>query len=363
MKHAHDATRRTLLTLLAALCLSAGAAAQTKKDKEFKPTKAQTAEAARMRGALAEALGDNFEIVSDRLARRSTWNGGGVYWLAHLRAIKPGGFHVKYKYRYRDHARPKDPLYTFVERDTFIHAGPRGCARTPSGNRVCVGDTVILPVVVDDFTEHSFTLAAEPYSPESESVGGSWRDAEDAALRREPVNNPAAEFLKYVGSRAHYSPHRAPGYTLTFYATFEAVRPGSFNLTLGLTTPPAGLQAIDGSVPVRIVARGEPITIVSSGEHVHGYDEHFSSDSGEGYLTTPLILQPGDRLTLPYYSYSVRGFSKGGENEEQLEASVKDRPPAVTLLPFDYDPEEAFNEWLVGFLPPRAIMRPTKRGR
>lgn len=362
MKHTRDATRRTLLTLLAAVCLYVGAAAQT--EKEFKPTKAQAAEVALMRVALPAALGENFEVVSDRLARRSTWNGGGVYWLAHLRAARPGGFHVKYRYRYKDRFRPKDPLYDFVERDTFIHVGPRGCARTPSGNRVCVGDTVILPVVLEDFTEHTFTLSAEPYSPESESFGSSWRDAEDAVLLREPVaNNTAAEFLKYVGSRAHYSPHRAPGFTLTFYATFEAVRPGSFNLTLGLTPPPAGLQAIDGSVPVVVVARGEPITILSSGEHVHGYDEHFSSDGGENYMTTPLILQPGDRLTLPYYSYSVRGFSEGGESEEQLEASVKDKPPAVTLLPFDYDPEEAFNEWLAGFLPPRAIMRPTKRGR
>ena len=32
------------------------------------------------------------------------------------------------------------------------------------------------------------------------------------------------------------------------------------------------------------------------------------------------------------------------------------------MLPFDFDPESDFNEWLAGFLPTRAIMRPTKRG-
>ncbi|HEV7889368.1 MAG TPA: hypothetical protein VGP08_01955 [Pyrinomonadaceae bacterium] len=365
MKHTPDVTRRTLLTLLAALCLCAPATAQTSKEtsKEFKPTRAQTAEAARLRGALADALGDNFEVVSERLTRRSNWHGGGLYWLAHLRASRPGGFHVKYKYRYRDHVHPEDPLYTFVERDTTISVGPRGCTRIPRGNHVCVGDTVILPVVFNDYTEHSFTLAAEPYTPESERPDTSLRDAEDAALRREPVNNPAAEFLKYVGSRAYYSPHRAPGYTLTFYATFEAVRPGSFNLSLGVSAPAAGLQAVDGSVPVVIVERGAPITILSSRENVHGYTERFSSNGGDNYLTTPLILQPGDRITLRYHGYSHRGFSEGGENEEALEASVKDRPPVVTMLPFDLDPAQDFNEWLVGFLPPRAIMRPTKRGR
>src|SRR5215207_5228801 len=94
MKHTPHAVRRTLLTLLAALCLWAGAAAQTKKEdaKEFKPTREQTAEAARLRTALAAALGDNFEITHDRLARRSNYYGGGLYWLAHLRAAGPAAF-------------------------------------------------------------------------------------------------------------------------------------------------------------------------------------------------------------------------------------------------------------------------------
>lgn len=373
MKHTRDATRRTLLALLAALCLCANATAQTKKEdakespkklsEEFKPTRAQTAEAARLRVALSAALGENFEIVSERLTRRSNWHGGGLYWLAHLRALKPGGFQVKYKYRYRDHVHPDDPLYTFVERDTYIGVGPRGCARIPRGNYVCVGDTVILPVVVNDFTEHAFTLAAQAYTPAPERTDTSLRDAEDAALRREPVNNTAAEFLKYVGSRAYYSPHRAPGYTLTFHATFEAVRPGRFNLSLGVSAPASPESAAPGSVPVLVVERGAPITILSSGENVHGYTERFSSNSGEGYRTTPLILQPGDRITLEYFRYSRRGRTAGGENEEALEASVKDYPPVITRLPFYFDPESDFNEWLVGFLPPRAMIRPTKRGR
>jgi hypothetical protein len=348
MKHTHAATRRTLLSLLAALCLSAGAAAQAVKEttKEFKPTREQTAEAARLRAALAAALGENFQVVSDRLTRRSNWHGGGLYWLAHLRAARPGGFHVKYKYRYKDRVHPEDPLYTFVERDTTISVGPRGCERIPRGNHVCVGDTVILPVVVNDFTEHAFTLRAEPYTPSSERPNTSLRDAEDATLLSDTVNNPAAEFLKYVGSRAYYSPHRALG-----------------NLSLGVSAPANPASATPGSVPVVIVERGEPITILSSGENVHGYTERFSSNSGEGYRTTPVILQPGDRLTLQYFSHSRRGRTAGGENKEALEASVKDYPPVVTLLPFDFDPAQDFNEWLVGFLPPRAIMRPTKRGR
>lgn len=151
MKHTHDSTRRTLLSLLAALCLSAGATAQTTKEnakesskemtKELKPTREQKSQAAQLRAALADALGENFEIASDRLARRSNYYGGGLYWLAHLRAARPGGFQVKYKYRYKDHAHPEDPLYTFVERDTTISVGPRGCARIPRARDARVGGT------------------------------------------------------------------------------------------------------------------------------------------------------------------------------------------------------------------------------
>jgi hypothetical protein len=91
----------TLLRLLAALCLCAGAAAQGEKEqlKEFEPTAAQKAEAERMRGALAETVGERFEVARHRLARRSNWHGGQLYWLAHLRAKRPGDFHVKYRYR------------------------------------------------------------------------------------------------------------------------------------------------------------------------------------------------------------------------------------------------------------------------
>jgi hypothetical protein len=365
MKHTHAATRHTLLTLLAALCLSAGAAAQTAKEnaKEFKPTREQKAEGARLRAALAAALGDSFEMLSDRLTRRSNYYGGGIYWLAHLRARKPGGFHVKYKYRYKDRVHPEDPLYTFVERDTGIAVGPRGCSRILRVNRVCVGDTVVLPVVFNDYTEHSFAVSAQPYAPPDEATENLLRDAVFVGLDRTPVANPAAEFLKYLGSRAHYSPHRAPGYTMNYYAAFEAVRPGSFTLALGTSAPAAGARAVDGSVPVVIVERGAPITILSSREHVRGYTERFSSDNGEEYRTTPLILQPGDRITLEYLSYGQRGRTARGENREALEASVKDYPPVITMLPFDYDPARDYNEWLAGFLPPRAIMRPTRRGR
>lgn len=343
-RHTYTATTRRLLLLLAALCMCVSAAAQSANEpaEESAPTTAQRAEAARLRGALAAALGEQFEVARDRLARRSNWHGGGLYWLAHLRARRAGEFYVKYRYRYKDHVHPQDPLYTFVEHQTLVRVGPRGCPRQPQYNFVCVGDTVILPVVFNDYTEHTFSIASQPFTPSNETSEMLRRPLEDGLYHAE-VSNPAAQFLTYLGSRAHSSPHRAPGYTMNFYATFEAARPGSFNLTVGAS-----------SMPVVIVEPGTPITVLSSREDVHGYTERFSSNSGNSYLTTPVILQPGDRLTLQYQSYSHRGLSAGGENKEALEASVKDSPPVITFLPFRVDPAQDFNEWIVEFLPPRA---------
>jgi hypothetical protein len=353
-------TRRGPLLLLAALCLCGAASAQPAK--KFEPTPAQAAEAARLRGALEGALGEDFGLARERLARRSDWHGGGLYWLAHLRARRAGEFHVAYKYRYKDHARPQDPLYSFVERRTLVRVGPRGCARRPRSNFVCVGDTVILPVVVNDYTEHAFSLTRRPFAPGDAASAGLLRDAEDARLDREPVANPAAEFLKYVGRRGHYLPHRAGGYTMTFEATFEAVKPGSFNLSVGARPSAAGTPtdagtltddgaAAAGSVPVVIVAPGRPITVLSSGEDVHGYTERFSSRSGDNYRTTPLVLQPGERITLKYSGHSRRRPS-AAEKRESPENLLKEHVPVITLLPFRVEPAQDFNEWIIEFLPP-----------
>lgn len=352
------AARRPLL--LAALCLCAAAAAARPSEgraEKFEPTPAQAAGAARLRGALASAVGGHFEVTRGRLARRSDWHGGGLYWLAHLRALRPGGFSLTYGYSYTDRARPRDPAYTFVERRTYFRVGPRGCPRRPRRNSVCVGDTIILPVVFDEHTGHTFSFEPQPYAPPDGPAEEARRAAEDARLYREPVHNPAGEFLRYVGRRAEYIPHRALGYTMHLEATFEAVRPGSFNLSVVAGAPAAGPQAGADApearpVPVVVVGPETPLTILSVREDVRGYNGRFSSSSGNEYRTTTVLLQVGERLTLQYLSYSHRGRSAGGESEDEPGAAVGRHPPSVALLPFRADPAQDFDEWLVEFLPP-----------
>ncbi|HEU4597595.1 MAG TPA: hypothetical protein VFS10_20880 [Pyrinomonadaceae bacterium] len=315
-----------------------------------------------LRRAFVEAFGEDFELVRDELARRSTWHGGGQFWLAHAKPKRSGHFKLKYKYRYVDRVRPKDPLYEFVEHEIPVRVSPRGCRRRVQDRNyadVCLGDTIIVPVVLDDFTGHTFTLTGRELQPPSEPLAESLkmevaaRAEGDKKLHAEPVPNPAAEFLKYVGSSAYSSPHRAPGFTMSFYATFEALKPGAFNLSVGARVAddlPLG-SGRGGGVPVIIVERGAPLTLLASGEYVNSYGGGFSSGTGNGYLTTPLIMQPGDRITLQFHGYSVRGFGRERGAEADPSAAVKKVAPVISMRPFYVNPEEGFNQLIVEHLP------------
>ena len=314
------------------------------------PAAAQKDEGRRaaLRRAFVEAFGEHLEVASEELTRRSAWHGVGLYWLVHAMPKRAGYFRLKYRYRNVDHVNPKDPTHEFVERTMGFRVGERGCARRPRHAHVCVGDTLILPFVAgdsrNDFAEHVFTLDA--YHPPSNDDAETYeRPHDEKTFSSEPVNNPAGAFLKYVGRHSSYSPHRALGYTMEFYATFEAVAPGRFNLLLAASPPTEGAATaarLAGSVPVVVVERGAPITALVPRASVRGYSQSFESTWGEGYPVTPLILQPGERVTLPYHAFSVRGRDPGpGER-------AKDPAPFITLLPFHVDPAQGFNEWVVG---------------
>jgi hypothetical protein len=320
-------------------------------------------DASQLRRAFVEAFGEDFEFVREESEGLSTWNGGGRFWLAHAKPKRSGHFKLKYKYRYVDRANPKNPLYEFVEHEIPVWVGPRGCRRRVQDRNytdVCLGDTIIIPVVFDNFNGHTFSLAERVLQPRSEPLSESLkmevaaREEEDKKLHAEPVANPAGEFLKYVGSRAFYSPHRAPGFSMSFYATFEAVKPGSFNLSVGAHVKgelPLGLSGGVGGVPVIIVERGAPVTMLASGEYVNSYGGGFSSGTGNGYLTTPLIMQPGDRITLQFHGYSVRGSRPEKKAEADPKVAVQRVAPVIRVSPFYVNPEEGFNQLIVDHLP------------
>lgn len=341
-----------LITVALSLCALALVPFQSSAGQKKSPPKAR--DTSELRRSFVEAFGEDFELVRDE--------SDGRFWLAHARTKRSGHFKLKYKYRYVDSTRPKDPLYEFVEHEMPVWVGPRGCRRRVQDRNytdVCLGDTIIVPVVLDNFHGHTFSLAGRELRPQSEPLSESLkmevaaRAEEDRKLHARPVANPAGEFLKYVGSKAFYSPHRAAGFTMSFYATFEAVKPGSFNLSVGAQVTgdlPLGLTR-GGGVPVIIVERGAPLTLLASGEYVRSYGGNFSSGTGNGYLTTPLFMQPGDRVTLQFHGYSVRGLKKEKGAESDPAEAVKRVAPAISMQPFYVDPEEGYNQLIVDHLP------------
>lgn len=313
-----------------------------------------------LRSKFEAAVGKDFEVVKGELKGRSTLSGGGTYWLAHIKPKQPGYFNLTYRYNYND------PHYSHVEREFNMNVGRKGCGRgVPSYgsyHRYCMGDTIIFPVAIYNFTEHEFTLKSTAHTPEQDAVWEkSYSDPPDEKLDRAPVSNQLAGHLRYVGSTSHKMLHRNGGYTLEAYALLEAQSPGRFNLALSAAftdLPSAVLSSAgaSGGTPIIIVERGTPVTLLASSHAVRGYTkgydgrEYVSSTSGDSFMTDVMILLPGDRISLKYYS-SIRSA-----HYERSERSTHDSPdvvppPQISKYPFALKSEYNFNEWLVDYLP------------
>jgi hypothetical protein len=99
--------------------------------------------------------------------------------------------------------------------------------------------------------------------------------------------------------------------------------------------------------------------ILARRHEVRGYSKDYdgrefvSSTSGDAYMTELIIPQPGDRISLNYYT-SVRSR----DYERQQRGIVRDElwsaeapPPQIIKLPFAPHTEQDFTEWLVDYLP------------
>ncbi len=306
-------------------------------------------DAARLRQAFAEACGKDFEIVKYDMRQRSVWHGAGTYWLVHVRPKRSGYYTLKYRYDYND------PHYTHVEHEMYMSVGEKNCRRGVRSGSIagaCMGDTIIFPVVVKKFTGHAFSLNRREHSPPTEDVSKSLREMEVSGLYTEPVANSAGEYLRYVGRRVNYMPHRNSSFTVEFYATFEALKPGGFNLALAGGAPDSTIPKLSasGSVPIVIVEKDAPATVLAQYESVVGTDAKrgFSSHTGNEYLTGIKILQAGDLISLQYLRFSSRRTAP--VKEIGLEQMTKDAVPVIGQFPFQADPQDRFNEWIIEHL-------------
>jgi len=171
---------------------------------------------------------------------------------------------------------------------------------------------------------------------------------------RTPIANPLVELLRYEGSYSVKAALHYPGYTIQWYAVFEATKPGRFNLEV--TAANASPTAASSAQPIIVVAPGAPVTMVVAQEKLRFFSKRkhgqarTASSSGNSYVTDFMILQPGDRISLPYHT-----FTRNLQYERRFGTSSGADPtgikPVIIVHPFSLDPNYNINEWLIDHLP------------
>lgn len=322
------------------------------------PRNRSRVDSAQLRSAFIAAFGKDFNLVKDEFSSRPPESGGGDFWLAYVKPIHIGHFALQYRFKYNE------KLYSHVEHETHFSVGPQGCRRGPPNSgvygRFCLGDTVIIPVLVERFTEHEFKLTkAQPLTEDKmwQPFHEKYPEARDRALDKTPVEN-SSESLRYVGRGSHKMFHRAPGYTLQLLAEFEAVKPGKFNLLVS-TSPQtvASGKTPAGSMPIIVVARDTPVTLIAGREEVRGFTmgfdgrEYVSSTSGNSYMSNLMILRPGDRISVRYLSVVRRGRDEFTRTSSGLPDPAESIKPVISVHPFALDAKYDYTSWLVDSLP------------
>jgi hypothetical protein len=337
----HKATA-AILFLICLFLIVLRAGAQTKSTATDRST---------LRTRFIAAFGSNFDLTDDQLKTRTVERGGGTFWLAFVKPKRTGYFYLQYRYR------EGEPLEIREHEIRFI-VGSQGCRRGPPDSgvygRFCLGDTIIVPVLVNNYSAHEFKLTKAEYTDgrdEPAKSSGSY------SLDQSPIVNAAAPTVRYLGRSSHRLLHRIPGYTLDLSAHFQAEQPGRMNLYVtaegGSAVDPRGF---DG-VPVIVLPRDAPATLIAGREEVRGYRkgydgrEYVASWSGNSYMTNVLILQPGDQISVNYFSIVRRSDYVGGRFDENKPDPSEKLKPLINVRPFAPDARYDFTEWIVDYLP------------
>jgi len=293
-----------------------------------------------LRRQFAEAFSLDFDLVRDEVREKD----GAPYWLAHARAKRSGEFVFRhlfetphYGYRYHD-----DEMRVFVSES--------GCRREVRDDLrpqpFCVGDTVIIPILVADrVVDHTFRNV----SRFPRYYSSPFRSELGAALSVSEESPAGVPFLRTIGREMHHSVHRGLNRTsLHFQVFFEALEVGRFDLELSPRLPVALAGHSGPGSAVRrsivIVPRGAPIAELVAEESVYETDEksenpRVSSSGGTSYPVSVLMLRPGDRFSLTYGEMVVPA------TEETLEAA-REVTPAIQGRPFSLDTVSGYTAWL-----------------
>jgi hypothetical protein len=315
-------------------------------------TQSKPVDTALLRTRLTEVFGDHLAIVKDEMTRRSNWHGGELFWLVHVQPKRVGHYALRYQYNYNG------SHYSHVERELRVRVGKQGCLRNPQDHgryaKFCLGDTVVLPIAINNFTEHKFSLKFTEEAIDDKEL----TPFQPVSGMTQPIN-PLEEHLAFVKSDSHKMLHRAGGYTLERYATFEARKPGRFNISLSsVDLPSASSKPDKGGIAIIVLERTAPITAIAGHESIDGFTRGFngqeynsSSGGGTSYLTDVVIIQTGDRFSFKYSSVSRSAHAERAERSSDQFEEKSDFTPIIYKLPFSFDKDWGYNEWIMDYAP------------
>lgn len=292
-------------------------------------------------------------LVDDKVERSPEVWGSFRHWLAFVQASSPGIYTVQYSVMFSDESyRRGDRAYEFRVLE-------RGCQRVTqpyiSAGNYCLGDTIILPVRLDGYRNHKFTVTKRADTEIAlEERRNNWL-VDPAAPQPPPtsVANPLAENLEFLGTVRRDTVNRLGSVSVTYLAVFKAIQPGRFSLNVEPETI-AGPTASDRSSEredraVVIVDRTAPVTFVAEFERTLDYSNYpgVTVGNSNNYQTSTAIVQVGDTIAFPYAGkfYPVKSPPPAGPDE-----FLRTLRPRIIRRPFQ--PRiDGFDRWILNYLP------------
>lgn len=286
----------------------------------------------------------DFQFVKAELKTNIVQSETRQYWLAHVKPKQTGFFKIKYSYQYAD------KFYTWGETEMKIAVGGKNGSRYPQfvGARgyFCLGDTIVIPIRLTNFSKHTFNLKSKYVNAQEIEESRETYNHHKSQLTSGKVSNPLEENLKYLGKYQADNLYRSGGGEFTYFAVFEAKKTGRFNITLSSDhqEPRIFLR----SDPVIIIERGTPMTSLVPKETTTFYikGRSYSSSYQVSYESNLLILQPGDIVAIPFLFIHERAWwdKKSGLVEEG--ARRLNPSPIIKKQPFAIKTEDGFNKWV-----------------
>lgn len=303
-----------------------------------------------LRRAFIAEFDQDFQFIKGELKNHSVGKESQQYWLVHVKPKRTGFFTIKYAYQFAD------KFYAWGETEMRIGISGNKCRRYPQVVReigyFCLGDTVIIPVRLHNFSKHTFSLKSKYAQPEEiEEARKNYYDYYLNQTVYEKVANPLEENIKYLGKYRADNLYRNGGGTFTHFAVFEAKSIGKFNIGLSFEGQKTN-NILIRTTPVIIINPGTPIKSLVPEERATYFikDRSYSSGYSNSFESNLLILQPGDVFAIPFSFFRASAMWEKNSLITEEKARNQNPTPSIHKQPFLMKTDEGFNDWVNEYL-------------